>query len=605
MKAILIIPPITSPSQYHLAAPLLAGQLTQNAQEALCIDANLGFFNHILTSKNIKDSVQYLNNKYNKLHNKFKNILYVAQLRKIEDIEDYKEYKNLCTLFQPGEEADLVRNCHKYVKSAINTYKDKESFYNIMLLNRAFNILNLSSQILSYRYPNFQFSFHGTAKYDEKLLNLKYFDKHINSEFVFDEYYKTLIKEIKKKQPDLTGISISYEEQVIPSLKLAYLLKKHTKTKVVLGGSHISRVIDDLPNKQLLFEKYCDFVINGNGEESIIELAQYMNKKLDITQVSNLIYKDKNKIITNEYKTVVAANNVKPAIFNGIEIDKYFSPEIVAPFQLSKGCYWGKCTFCTHTLENKYSVKNMSTIIEELKSLHEIGITKFTIIDEAVSPSLLNKFADALIENKLDIKYMIDARFEEGFTSELFKKAYASGLRFILWGYETGNERIHTLMNKDVCFSNRKNILKAAAENNIFNHLFVFHGFPTATVDEEIETLKFIEDNNSIIGSFVTGAFFVLTVNSEIEKHPENFGITDIKKDQRADFSNSLAFDGNSLSQKDKDHISNLSTQIRKNKFNYYAPLYIRENLLLYLSRYDNSQFKTTFSRGSNKSSFI
>lgn len=598
MKILLIIPPISLPNQYHLAAPLLAGQLEIAGYEAFCLDANIGFFNNVLTQKNIKNCTKYLDNQYKNLCKKFKNISDESKLVNPAEIEKYHFYKKLLDLYKSEEDMELVNNSHKYIKSALNVLRDKKKFYDIKILNRTFNLLNLATNIISHRYDNFRFSLHGTVGYDEKLMNLEYLDKYINSEFAFSEYYKKIVNEIKRKKPELTGISISYEEQVIPSLKLAYLLKKHTKTKVLLGGSHISRIIEKLPNKNLMFEKYCDFVIQGNGERAIVELCQYLEGKISPEQVSNLIYKDdNNKIITNTFTTIIYANEVKPVSLKGINSNEYLSPEIVAPLQLSKGCYWGKCTFCTHTLEKKYSIKNLDFVIEELKSLRANGITKFTIVDEAISPHLLNSFADALIENNLDVKYMIDARFENGFNSELFEKAYRSGLRFILWGFETGNERIHTLMNKDVCFANRKNILKAAAENNIFNHLFVFHGFPTARLEEEKETLQFINENHSIIGSFVTNAFFVLSMDSVIANNPESFGIKIINKELRPDFSNSYSFEGNCLSQNDKDKISELSMQIRQEKFNYYTPLYIRENLLLYLSHFEECEFKTQFSK--------
>lgn len=600
MKSLLIIPPVAMPIQYHLAVPLLAGQLEKSGYEASCFDANTGFFNYVLTPKNIKKYTKQIKTIYQKLHKEFKNISDESELNDIKQIERYHQYKKLLNLYKSDEEIMLIDNCYKYINSAKNIYKEKDKFYNSRYLNKAFNYLIIATQILNFIYPDFKISFHGAVKVDEQFLNLEYLDKYVDSKFVFSEYYEKITKEIKKKKPDLIGISIAYEEQVIPSLILAYILKKHTKSKIVLGGSHLSRVIEELPNKKLMFDKYCDYIILENGETALVELCKYLENKIPIEQVSNLIYKNKNDIITNNYKTIVPANMVHPVNLKGLKLNEYLSAELVAPLQLSKGCYWGKCSFCTCTTQKIYSVRNISSVIEEIKYLIANGINKFTIVDEAISPNLLNKLADAIFDNNLQVYYMIDARFEDGFDSKLFKKAYDSGLRFILWGFETANERIHTLMNKDVSFNNRKNILKAAAENNIFNHLFVFHGFPTATLEEELETLHFVNENNQYIGSFVSNAYFVLNMNSEIANNPERFRIKKIKHEERVDFSNRYEYEEDGLSSDDKKYIDNLSLHIRKSYFNYPLPLYIRETLLLYLSKYNYSDFKTLFNRPYN-----
>jgi hypothetical protein len=60
----------------------------------------------------------------------------------------------------------------------------------------------LATNIISHRYDNFRFSLHGTVGYDEKLMNLEYLDKYINSEFAFSEYYKKIVNEIKRKNPN-------------------------------------------------------------------------------------------------------------------------------------------------------------------------------------------------------------------------------------------------------------------------------------------------------------------------------------------------------------------------------------------------------------------
>ena len=32
--------------------------------------------------------------------------------------------------------------------------------------------------------------------------------------------------------------------------------------------------------------------------------------------------------------------------FEGLPLDRYFAPHLVLPYDPTRGCYWGKCTFC-------------------------------------------------------------------------------------------------------------------------------------------------------------------------------------------------------------------------------------------------------------------
>ena len=39
-----------------------------------------------------------------------------------------------------------------------------------------------------------------------------------------------------------------------------------------------------------------------------------------------------------------------PPDYDGLPLEKYFAPELVLPYDPTRGCYWGKCTFCHYGL---------------------------------------------------------------------------------------------------------------------------------------------------------------------------------------------------------------------------------------------------------------
>jgi hypothetical protein len=59
----------------------------------------------------------------------------------------------------------------------------------------------------------------------------------------------------------------------------------------------------------------------------------------------------------------------------------------------------------------------------------------------------------------------------------------------------------------------------------LFNHVFVFFGFPTETREEAVETLQFLHDNRDVIHEVLRGTF-VLDRGSPIFDNPKAFSIT-------------------------------------------------------------------------------
>ena len=52
------------------------------------------------------------------------------------------------------------------------------------------------------------------------------------------------------------------------------------------------------------------------------------------------------------------------------------------PVLSSRGCYWGKCSFCDHSFGQKVDIKPVSQFVDELEILNKKhGIKHFELID--------------------------------------------------------------------------------------------------------------------------------------------------------------------------------------------------------------------------------
>ena len=71
----------------------------------------------------------------------------------------------------------------------------------------------------------------------------------------------------------------------------------------------------------------------------------------DLSQVGSLTWFDRRAdepvAVVNAPLHPVQLDAAPPPDFDGLPFDKYFSPELVLPYDINRGCYYGECTFCT------------------------------------------------------------------------------------------------------------------------------------------------------------------------------------------------------------------------------------------------------------------
>ncbi|MDP2844721.1 MAG: radical SAM protein, partial [Candidatus Methanoperedens sp.] len=349
------------------------------------------------------------------------------------------------------------------VDKAKKLIKNKEFFYDIEELFRAFKILELGLKLASSAYYPTNLTFHS---YDMRYSCRSSKDvlSAINDreENLFIDYFeKNTVPEVLKGKPELIGISIINTSQIIPGLTLANLIKKNNENiHINIGGSVFTRLINEISRNKELFSVF-DSVIVHEGETALLSLIKHLSDEIDIKDIPNIIYKKGQEIKVNEISSDGEdVNSLPTPCFDGLPLALYFSPELVLPVLSSRGCYWKRCAFCDHGYgySGKYRPRNVELLyhdLEKLKNKYETSF--FTFQDEGISSNLIGALSDRIIENKLDISWLADSRFEPAFSPELSDKLSNAGCKMLYFGLESGNERILRCMDKGI---KKDNVLK-------------------------------------------------------------------------------------------------------------------------------------------------
>ncbi len=574
----MIIPPYMLADRPILAGPLLVGQLEQAGYEAKCLDLNVEFFNHILNSNYLKSLKE--------------------ELIEIQNREIPQKQRVLISAVL-NNKIDFVI---KYIDEAVEVYHN-ENFYNPELLSRAMKVLSVAFDSISARTWPYRISFSPDNKFLD-LLNLEQIE--VESEDydnnIFYRFYSEIIKNVIPEDINFIGISVPNKQNIAPAFTLAKYLKKRYKAKICVGGSTITRCSELLKNSKELFKNYFDFVLLGDGEKSIVQLVEYIEGKRKKDDVSGLIaLNENNNIFHTEIEYIKSFDGVAMPSFVGIDFKKYFAPDIVIPMMASKGCYWGKCTFCDFAYGTKYfgeiSVDKLISMIKYVKEKY--GISFFEFMDESVPPLFLKKFATAILENNIKISYAALVRTDELFTAEILELLYLSGCKMLNWGYESHSKRIIKLMNKGVDNVDRPKLLELSSKAGIWNHAFFLFDFPSETEEEWLLTKNFILNNDNIIDSFGTNSFRLekyALIRKQIEKS------SDIVSYKDHDFSTSLTNINKELEERRNENINQIRKDIYKQKgyalWNILMPdIY----LFLYLAQKGKENVKKTVLIPANK----
>jgi hypothetical protein len=186
-----------------------------------------------------------------------------------------------------------------------------------------------------------------------------------------------------------------------------------------------------------------------------------------------------------------------------------------------------------------YRVKPAAFIVDQLQQLSGLFSTPyFQFTDESCPPELLEEMADLILERNLKLYYLCYARLDEGFTVERLKKLRRSGLRRLMFGLESGSDRMLSAMNKGITAARAEQVLANCREADVNVRLFVIFGLPGETLEDAWETRSFLRRIRSVLqdphNSFEINLFH-LDPFSRYGMNLEKFNI-EVQKNECGDF---------------------------------------------------------------------
>lgn len=309
------------------------------------------------------------------------------------------------------------------------------------------------------------------------------------SHYVWEEIRRILTD----YHPDVLGIgtmSVTYPA----ALKIAAISKElNPKCVTVLGGPHPTALPDEVLNHNLV-----DFVVRGEGEDTIVELCDVLRKAgKDFQSIDGLSFKKDGGIVHNKERKLIEDLDRLPFPARDLVMfkDLYLYPNNrMNSLIASRGCPYD-CTFCQARFlwKRRVRFRSVENIIQELKEIKgAYHPEKATFWDDSFT--VKKQFVIDLCRRMREEKIY----FEEGWNcetrvdivdKELLRVMKDGGCSEVYIGIESGSEKILKAIHKNISV---EQVLKAA---NLLNRMgftwlaFFMIGFPDETRDD-IELTK-------------------------------------------------------------------------------------------------------------------
>ena len=226
-------------------------------------------------------------------------------------------------------------------------------------------VIDLSQELAYLR------SFYGRP--DQSPFALFHHFKH------FGYSFDTIGQRVKKAQPFLVGISSLFSAYANEAVQAAQTVKKHRPDcKIVVGGHHATAMPE-----RVMASSALDFVLRGEGEESMARLAKALYNETGYEDIPGLVYrKPDGSLHVGETASVRHLDDL-PLPATQLIDQRYYRRKKKAGTVVvaSRGCPL-KCTYCSMGASSPLSYRQRSVAsvgreIEMAVRQHHVGFIDF------------------------------------------------------------------------------------------------------------------------------------------------------------------------------------------------------------------------------------
>ena len=317
---------------------------------------------------------------------------------------------------------------------------------------------------------------------------------------------------------DVIGISASVSATYRDVKKYTAMAKSLLPGVVVIVGGALS-----FSPEVLLKLGKVDYCVVGEGELIAVNLMQHLARHdlgkdvKGLREIKGLSFLDEQgDVVFTGYERQLAAKEIPdpdyPLLRKYNVVDHYFpEPWVYEQFTYdershephrrgkrmacvvsSRGCI-AHCTFCHRWQQGirMFSVEGVIRLVRHVIDEYNVGFISFGDEDFGATKKWIAEFADRMKE--LGILYRLSAVRADNINLELLKRLRDSGCVAIHYGWESGSDRMLTVMEKMVNAETNYRVARWTEEAGLHTIPALVVGMPGESYQTIAETTRFVE----------------------------------------------------------------------------------------------------------------
>ncbi len=325
-------------------------------------------------------------------------------------------------------------------------------------------------------------------------------------------YYKGYLvglrlEEIAARIPNetrLVGISVIFTHEWPAVARLAQLIKARLpEIPIVLGGEHVTSMPEFC-----LSTSPADYVVMGEGEETIVELLQALKDGSGPHDIAGLGYRDGDGVQINarrQRRTDVDAiswPDWEPMDVQAYHANRFvggmYSDRLTMPILATRGCPY-QCTYCSapNMWLPRWIPRDPKQVVDEIEhyiSAYGAGNFPFQDLTAIIQKDWIRAFCQEILDRGLDITWQLPTGTRsEAIDPEIAHLLKASGMTSMAYAPESGSEETRKFIKKKMKTDRLFDSIDAAVAANLNVATFLVIGFPHDRNETLEENFTFID----------------------------------------------------------------------------------------------------------------
>ena len=298
------------------------------------------------------------------------------------------------------------------------------------------------------------------------------------------------LDKIRRSRPRIIGVQVMFSMKE-KAIEFARLLRRDCQI-LVAGGPLPTSNPDE-------FLSYFDVIVVGEGEETLLDLVEAVERDTSLANVAGIVFKDKGRVRHTALRDFIGDLDSVPfpsrEFFDNKAYKRYYRRNFgytTTSILTSRGCPF-QCDFCSRPVfGNRFRARTAANVADEVEDVQRLGYDRVWFADDCftLNRSRLLSICDELVSRRIRVGWECLSRVDT-VDLEVAERMREAGCVRVFFGIESGNDRILRVMRKQATVSQARQAVEVFRKVGIQTGAFFILGYPSEDEKTVLDTVNF------------------------------------------------------------------------------------------------------------------